>query len=357
MWSLNSSDAWRRTPRLGFLAAFAGTFALSLVVCSSASAQVIVADPEFNKVGFDHWVAEGPRADIPWKLDISTAGLSIFQRIAAHTEIHLAADALSHRDGPGQLLFFVQFTDSRGFIFQSRNHIDLQGLENARDEAVFTQNILAIPGEYRVDFAVFDTATQERSVAQRTMHIAPLHNDPLPNSWDGADSIEIVPDLPTPDRWFLPRATAKLHLRIDAATPVDLQIIASGAWSDELSAEKVLSQIEVPTGSASLALLSYEHRSVFYDQDLAQPLEWPKLKAALATINPNAIDAQALGNRSANLEFFLDELSRRVAGAGAPTSDSSGHPLNVFIVMSPPWIFRDGEKVRPIRAPADAHAL
>ena len=357
MRPLIASDAVRLAMRLAILAAAI----LSLVAAPCASGQqVVVADPDFTKVGFEQWVSEGPRTDIPWKLDVSTFGLTVFQRFIARTEIHVGADAISQRAGEGQLLFFVQFTDSRGFSFQSHNHIDLADVKDVHQEALFTQNILAIPGDYRVDFAVYDSASQQRSFAQRTMHIAPLHNDPLPDAWQGADSIEIVPDLNSPDRWYLPRAIDKLHLTVDSQTPVNLQIIASGAWSDELSAEKVLSQIEVPNGSADLALLSYEHRSVFFEQNLAQPLDWPKLKAALATINPNSIDAHSLGGRRENLQFFLDEISRRVAPPNpdsATARDASAiQPLRVFIVLTPPWDFRDGEKVRPI-IPDDAHRL
>jgi hypothetical protein len=352
---LDSTNWMRRIRHAGILA----TAVLASAASPRCSAQVVVADPEFATVGFDRWVAEGPRTDIPWKLDVDTQSLTFFQRFLARTEIHVGGDAVFHRAGDGQLLFFVQFTDERGFAFQSHNHVDLAGVQDARAEAMFTQNILAIPGSYRVDFAVFDTSTRERSFAQRTLHIAPLRNDPLPNSWDGADSIEIVPDLPSPDRWFLPRATDKLHLAIDSKSPVNLQIIASGSWSDELSAEKVLSQIDVPHGSSDLALFSYDRRSIFYEQDLAQPLDWPKLKSALATINPNAIDAQALGSRRENLEFFLEEVSRRVTDSRAPAAPAEAAPraLPVFIILAPPWNFRDGEKVHPIRVADDGHSL
>ncbi len=318
--------------------------------------QIVIADPDFQRLGFDRWVAEGPRTDIPWKLDVNTFGLTFFQRFLASVDIHVAGDAVFARAGKGQLLFFAQFTDSRGFVFQSHNHVNLSDVEDDRHEVMFSQNILVIPGDYRVDFAVYDSATEERSFAQRTFHIAPLHNDPLPNLWDGADSVEIVPDLGAPAKWFLPRATDKLHLPVDAQTPVNLQIIASGGWSDELTLEKVLSQIDVTRGSSDLAVLSYQRRAVVFEQNLAQPLDWEKLKTALASVDPNTIDAKALGDRRENLNFFLDELERRIA-SGPAASPAAESALPVYIIVSPPWDFRSADKVDPIRVPEGGQYL
>jgi hypothetical protein len=347
MCALKSSDAMRPILRFGIFA----IIALAFVAPPRASAQVVISDPDFAKVGFDRWIAEGPRADIPWKLSISTFTITYFQRFIARLEIHIPGDATIRRTGKGQFLFFVQITDSRGFSFQSHNHIDLADAENVPRQAMFSQNILVIPGDYRVDFAVYDSATQERSFAERKIHIAPLHNDQLPKSWDGADSVEIVPDLSTPEKWFLPRVPDKLHLPLETQTPVNLQIIASGGWSDELTVEKVLSQIEVTRGSSDFALLSYQRRSVVFEQDLAQPLDWPKLKAALAAVDPNTIDAKALVNRRDNLKFFLDELARRMTASPSPSSGERSGALPVYLIVSPPWDFRSADKVDPIRAP------
>jgi hypothetical protein len=353
MWALKSSDAMGRILRLGIFTVVVLAFAAP----QRASAQVVISDPDFAKVDFDRWIAEGPRTDIPWKLNISSFGITYFQRFIARMEIHIPGDAAIRRAGKGQFLFFVQITDSRGFSFQSHNQIDLDDAKNIPREPMFSQNILVIPGDYRVDFAVYDSATQERSFAERKFRVAPLHNDQLPKSWDGADSVEIVPDLSAPDKWFLPRATDKLNLRLDTHTPVNLQIIGSGGWSDELTMEKVLSQIEVTRGSSEFALLSYQRRSVVFEQDLAQPLDWPKLKSALAAVDPNTIDAKALVNRRDNLKFFLDELARRMNASPPPSSGKGSGALPVYLIISPPWDFRSADKVDPIRAPEASHYL
>jgi hypothetical protein len=324
---------------------------LGLVMPPAARAgeKVLIADPVFDDVHFSDWVSQGERTDIPWKLDVSQYGLTYFERILARTDVTLTGDTLMHHAASsGQMLFFVQFTDANGNVYQSHNHIDLADIKSADSNATFTQNVLVTPGDYRLDFAVYDTETHERSVGQRSLHVAPLHSDPMPQIWDGAQSLEIVPDLGSPDKYFLPRATDSLHLPISTRGPVAIQIIASGNWTNELPALKVLSEMKLEHGSASVAMLSYERRSVFYEQDLAQPLNWKNLRPALISVDPNTINADGLAGRTNNLDFFLDEISRRACAASEPPDgDGKGRPI--LIILSQAWDFHDGEKVRSIR--------
>jgi hypothetical protein len=313
-----------------------------------ASTQVLIADPVFDDVHFSDWVSQGERTDIPWKLDVSQHGLTYFERILARTDVTLTGDTLMHHAASsGQMLFFVQFTDANGDVYQSHNHIDLEDIKSADSNATFTQNVLVTPGDYRLDFAVYDTETHERSVGQRSLHVAPLHSDPMPQIWDGAQSLEIVPDLGSPDKYFLPRATDSLHLPIATRGPVAIQIIASGNWTNELPALKVLSEMKLEQGSASVAMLSYERRSVFYEQDLAQPLDWKNLRPALISVDPNTINADGLAGRTNNLDFFLEEISRRVCASPDPPG-AEGKARRVVIILSQAWDFHDGEKARSI---------
>lgn len=316
--------------------------------CACASTQVLIADPVFDDVHFSDWVSQGERGDIPWKIDVSQHGLTYFERILARTEVTLTGDTLMHHAASaGQMLFFVQFTDAKGNVFQSHNHIDLADIKSAGANATFTQNVLVTPGDYRLDFAVFDTQTHERSVGQRSLHVDQLHGDPMPEIWDGAQSLEIVPDLGTPDKYFLPRATDPLHLPLATRAPVEIQIVASGDWADELPALKVLSDMKLDQGSASVAMLSYERRSVFYEQNLAQPLDWKNLRPALVSVDPNTINAEGLAGRANNLDFFLDEISRRACAP--PEAPVRRGVRRVLIILSQAWDFHDGEKVRSIQ--------
>lgn len=331
-----------------FRSLFLGLIALLAPAIAGAPGRVLIADDAFDKVPFSDWVAAGARADIPCKMDVTQHGLTYFERILARSEVTVTGDNLIHHAADsGQLLFFVQFTDAGGNIYQSHNHIDLAEIRSADANATFTQNVLVIPGDYRLDFAVYDTQTKERSVAQRTLHIAALHSDPLPQIWDGAQSLEIVPDLGSPDKYFLPHATDPLHLPVDTHAPAEIQIIASGEWRTEIPAVKVLSDMRLAEGSANLAMLSYERRALFYQQDLSQGLDWAKLRPALVSVNPNVINADGLAGRAQNLEFFQDQLAQLAcpAAASAPAASSGAR---ILIIVSPALEFHDGEKMRAL---------
>src|SRR6476646_4537560 len=73
-------------------------------------AQQGAIDPEFAKVPFDQWLADGTSAQIKWTVHMLPAGLSSFQRLMAGIKVRVDGGELARRRGEGQLLMFVQIT-------------------------------------------------------------------------------------------------------------------------------------------------------------------------------------------------------------------------------------------------------
>jgi hypothetical protein len=127
---------------------------------------------------------------------------------------------------------------------------------------------------------------------------------------------------------------------------------------------KVFSQMELANGSLHITAFDLLRRRVLFEQDASGGLDWPRLHAALAQVNPLSIPVQALEGRRQNAAFLRELLQRRLppsadasvhAGNGGNGS-SDGHltaaePLRVFIVVSSPVIFERGADLSPVLPP------
>lgn len=319
------------------------------------------ADPTIASIPFEHWLTEGGQTQIRWTATVSGGQLSSHQRLLARVTIQLDGVDLEKRRGKGQLILLVQFKDGAGRAYQTHQSFQLQALtEAARGQYfVYTQDALVAPGDYRVTLAVFATATQEHSIAQRTLHVAALKNDPLPEAWRDLPPVEFPSDTTTPDAWFLPSVSGRLHLPLETRRPVRIELLVNLTPSEQASAMrrnsrtlgvlipalKVLSQIDTRNGSLNISALDLARRRVCFEQDEVRDLDWTRLKVSLAQADPNVIDVHSLENRGQNVQFFLTEVGRRIAAGGdAPA------PVCILIVLSGPVVFDRGEDLHPIQS-------
>ncbi len=112
-----------------------------------------------------------------------------------------------------------------------------------------------------------------------------------------------------------------------------------------IPALKAISQLDVRNGSLNIAALDLARRRVSFEQDSAGHLDWPRLKASLAEADPNVIDVHSLENRGQNAQFFVTEVSRRIA--------VGGDAVPILIVLSGPALFDRGENLHPIHITND----
>jgi hypothetical protein len=324
-------------------------------------AQAGSPDPLFATIPFDRWLAGPGEAQIRWTTRIPMVGLSVHQRLRARVEIQVDGSELVKRRGHGQLIMLVQLTDSDNRVYQTHAGIDLQNVEEAarKSNIVYVQDFFVIPGEYRVALAIFDTMTKEYSATQRTLRGGALKSDPLPEAWRDLPPVEIVRD--PPDDPFSPSLSGRLHLPIETHRPIRVELLVivsrsaatAGPRSGKLNnsnlgelipALKAISQVEVRNGALNVTLLDLTRRQVIFEQDSVRDLDWPKLRTALTAADPNVIDVHELENRKQNAQFFLSQVSRRIASEASPA------PMPVLIVLSGPIELNSGEDLRPIQA-------
>jgi len=324
-------------------------------------AQAGSPDPIFAAIPFDRWLADRGEAQIRWTTRIPMVELSIHQRLRARVEIQVDGNELVKRRGHGQLIMLAQLTDADNRAYQTHAVIDLQNVEEAASKSniVYLQDFLVTPGEYRVALAVFDTMTAEYSATQRTLHAGALKGDPLPEAWRDLPPVEIVQG--SPDDPFSPSLKGRLHLPLETRRPIRVELLvitsrsAATAFSrsrkmnnsnlgDLIPTLKAISQVEVRNGSLNVALLDLTRRQVIFKQDSVRDLDWPKLRTALTAADPNVIDVHELENSKQNAQFFLSQVSLRMA------LEASTAPMPVLIVLSGPIELDSGEDLRPIQA-------
>jgi len=316
----------------------------------------------------DRWLAGAPRADIRWFIHTSPAALSRFERLSARFSIRVNGSEIERRRGKGALLLIVQLCDSTGKKYETHHVLDLREAtyKSARhlDYTEWSAPAFLTPGDYQATFAMADLTTGEHNLATRKLRVAPLSGDPLPDSWRNMPPVEFIESIEPPDIWFLPETRARLALPVVSKQPVHVDLLVNTAVSETsravqrrpqqslgslLGALKVLAQLDVPDGGLNIALIDITRRRTIFKQDSVAALDWPRLKSALGALNPSTIDVSALKNRDQDAQFFLHELSSRIAHPG------DDGPLRVVIVLSPPMSFPSTADRTPLEAPAGSH--
>src|SRR5579863_435437 len=173
-------------------------------------------DPVFDKVPFAEWAAGGPQAQMKWSEHVLPVILSIHQRLVVRVLIQMDGAEAAKRRGEGELVFYFQFTDSKGRTYQDHTTYDLAKAEEGlkAQDITCTDMAFVLPGDYAVSVAIYDTATKEHVIKKNKLHVAPMKLDPLPDMWRDLPAIEFLDASDPPDRWFLPKTRSKLNLPV-----------------------------------------------------------------------------------------------------------------------------------------------
>ena len=348
----------------------------ALAQAQSGSSQSAL-DPVFAKVPFDRWLAETNSAQFKWSVRVTGGRLTNFQRLEARVDVQLDGEELVKRKGAGELVFFVQLSDSAHRRYQTHVAIPLQQVTDAaaKSNVVYSQPALVLPGDYRVDVAILDAATGEHATAQRTLHVAALRGDSLAGAWRGLPPVEFLTSNEPPDAWFQPSLTGRLQIPLETRRPVRVEVLVNASPSaigsrrrapqlntrhmeNLLPALKVLAEIDLARGALNIALLDLTRRQVLFTQERvdprSRPLDWPRLRPALLQADPNKIDVRELERRQQNQQFFADEVERRMrsetgSGTDAIAVASAGSPRVALIILGGPMDFESEGEVRPIQ--------
>ena len=374
---------------IGVLLLAAAFFAAAPLCAQDISSRE--APPE---IPFDQWIAETKHIDLPWSIHISAPRLSILQRLVVEFRVEVPSRAL-YLLGPSYQLFLdVRLKPAGGAAWLDTHDVTGTRLYERMPRAnylEFSLQTLVQPGEYTVGFILFDRISGLRSVALRKLRVRPLRGDPLPDISRDLPIVEFFQRGVDEDREALPELHSRLWIPLATRRPVHIELLVNFAAPEPVSGMpgnpernarnlrtlhqrnvarmlgiiKVFSQMEMANGSLHITAFDLLQRRVLFEQDAAAGLDWPRLHAALAQINPLSIPVQALEGRRQNAAFLRDLLQQRLpppalasahpgnggTDGGSDASAPAAEPLRVFLVVSSSVIFARGADLSPVRPP------
>jgi hypothetical protein len=274
------------------------------------------------------------------------------------------------RPGKGRLVAFLEIRDRQQHVYQIHSQLDFSPAQKLSDLAAINISISAFvsPGEYRVATAIYDIETKEHSLKQSSLHVPEVVHDPLTGFWQGLPPVEFITSQERPDVWYMPEITSRAHLPVRTERPVRIEVLVNESPSEAsrrvsqatrrnmgmlIPALKLISQMEVSSGSLNVTMLDIERRKVSFAQEEVRTLDWARLLTALGETNPNLIDVHALENHEQNAQFFVSEVRKRLEGTetnGDVPLGLSAEPARVLIVLSGPMAFPKGQDLHPIEA-------
>jgi hypothetical protein len=312
------------------------------------------------------WHSGPERSEIRWTPEISPVFLSVYQRLWARIDIRVDGQEIADRKGKGRFVTWIEMKDHTGKAHSVYGKVDLEDFSRAssRHEIEYGTTVFLLPGSYQVSMAVEEPSTGKVSLAHRTLRVAPLTGDPMPDSWRDAPPVEFVTVPDPPDRWFLPEVTTRLHLPLDNHRPVHIEIVVNTSPSERshratrareaamqmlMPAVRAITEAGLASGSISVTFLDVLRHQVAFRQDDVRQLDWPGLADALDRDNPNEIDVAELKVRDQSGQFFAGEVARRLAPAAG---------VRVAIILSAPLAFAEPQQLHPLDPlDSDAHVL
>jgi hypothetical protein len=362
--------------RLGMQSALAVLSCAAL--CALLPAQQISQQALFAEASFDRWQAEGQREQVPWKVKVFPARLSVHQRLEAGIEVHLPFQEIAARRNHSVILL-LQVIDPAHRRYRTCQVLDLDEAKpdpirsKGRGDVPFFWGMFVLPGNYDVEVALYDQTTGEHNFARHKLSVAPLDNDPLPWAWRELPSVEFLsPATGGLDGLYRSDVEGRLNLPLRTARPLHLEILADMTASEAFFGDttnyerylagilpilKVLSEISPSKGSVSVAALDLDRRRITMEQPNLQELRWPPLKESLVSGNgPAVVSVRSLVERRHSPEFLRDELVRRLKEApDAP--GPAGDPVVVFLLVGGPMETYSFRELSPISLSGQADCM
>jgi hypothetical protein len=336
-----------------FCRALFALLALGLGLALPAHAQEVSIDSVFADAPFDKWNAEGPKVQIPWKVQMAVDKLSIHQRLIATIQITVPGAELLKRSHDEHILMLIQVTNGAGISSRDYGTLELADLkpEAKHSDVEFSWEAFAAPGQYEVSVALWDKKSGEHNFMHRLFHVDAYKNDPLPGMWRGLDAFEFwAPKRDGPDYIFHSDIEGKLYLPLATKRPVEMEVLLDltpsaaifrgnyGYYNRYISGAvpifKVFSQISMTNGSERLAALDLVQRHIPFEQSRGKDLDWPSLSKALQPDNgPGVVSVKDLQNKRQSPVFLREEIVRRLSRPATQAGKQAERPLHVFVII------------------------
>ncbi len=328
---------------------------------------MVSPDSGFGKVPFAEWQAEGPQEKIPWKVRIPPPELSFHQRLLARIEVQIPSLEITKRRGEDDLAVLVQISDKAGRVYQDHGEWKLKEAEpgTQKEDMALTWEALVLPGDYKVELALYDSVTLEHNYAERSLHAEPLKDGLLPDVWSGLPTVELFDPAERFDDIYRPEIRGRLHLPLVTQQPVRIELLLNLTPSEKLldfpsayrrnlqallPALKSFSEIAVREGSLDVTALDLQRHTTSFHQENIGELDWPRLKEALKSADTNLTDVESLRHRKESAAYFRTEIARRMEASSSNSGTRAGNPLRVYILFSSQMSFDFGNSLSPAEA-------
>jgi len=330
------------------------------------------APPGLNEIPFRRWAEAGERSEIPWKVRIGRVRLSIHQRLRSSVIVTLDGRKLQKSSVERELFLVVRLAAREGGWYPAEATRDFRLVErlDGRTDVQFVVSMFVRPGDYSAAVVLYDRVTGERSVALRRLRVKPVSRDPLRGTDPDLPVVEFIPLAEGADSYFLPSIEGRLRFPVETKRPVQVEILANFSASTEYTGSRVVhsinlsillpilklfSGIQLANGSVTITALDLDrHRVFFQEQNVAQGLDWPRLKEELSTLRTTVVDVRALKGRKESAAFFREVLERRLTAPPRQTALATGgssaaeEPYRVFIVIGSAILFPRGSDLEPV---------
>ena len=293
------------------------------------------------------WLSGREQSPIRWTPLVEPPRLSPLQRLWTQFTIRPDAQEIARRGGQGQFVAEIEVRDVSGRRYRIQQEL------NAASGWKCSALAFLLPGTYRVSLALAEPSSGKYSLKRRTLKVAALHGDPLPEAWRDLPAVEFASVPGAPDRWFLPAISSRPALPLANRHAVRIEIIANTSITEQTRAPeqvyetamstmgpllKVVTGVAPRDGLVNVTCLDVWRQRVTFEQRAVHSLDWPRLRQAMIESDPGRIDAQALHRENQSSSFFADQIAQLLAAPG----------VRVAIVLSAPVVFREKQVLHPL---------
>jgi hypothetical protein len=334
----------------------------------AGSTRAAEAELDLRSIPIAQWLSASDIAEIPWDVEVGSAGLRMDQRLEVPYAVRIGAKQLN-RAGDAHDLFFVTRVSSLDGEWLNEPSILHQSIEEplpGNASVQFEMRAFVQPGEYLLWMVLYDRTSGKHNVARRKVRISEIDKDPLPSLFRGMPLAEF-PRTREAGGGTVLMSSSRLSLPVAVKRPIDVQLIstlnAPEQWVRRfrmvrnhnyitIGALAALSQMELNQGSISIAGLDLARHEVVFEQNDFESVTWPELMDAMEKAQTPEISAADLEDRKNNGAFFREFLSDRIESGG-----SDDNPLRVFIVVTSSLLFENGSDLSPIVLEGDCNCV